>query len=88
MTLPGARAICIVFLLWITTPAMPAASQGGKLYAVVVGISNYQDRAVGWLQFADRDARLLERHLKSERGGAIEDLSILINTEATQAKGS
>ena len=59
----------------------------GQTYALLVGISSYQDPQVPSLQFAHEDAILFEKHLKSPRGGGLADENVvrLINQEATTA---
>ena len=59
----------------------------GQTYALLVGISSYQDPQVPSLQFAHEDAILFEKHLKSPRGGGLPDENVvrLINQEATTA---
>ncbi len=59
----------------------------GETFALLVGISSYQDPQVPSLQFAHEDAILFEKHLKSPRGGGLPDENVvrLINQEATTA---
>lgn len=59
-----------------------------KTYAVVVGISDYQDPGITDLHFADVDAKKFTEFLRSEAGGSvdIENIKLLINEEATMAK--
>lgn len=59
----------------------------GKTYALVIGISKYHNERVPTLLYADRDAELIARFLRSERGGGLTDAEILIllNQEATTA---
>lgn len=60
----------------------------GETYAVVVGISNYQDEAIPDLQFADRDAAAFARFLQSPAGGSLDEdhLKLLTNEAATTAQ--
>jgi len=57
-------------------------------YAVVVGISNYQDKDIPDLRFADKDAEAFANFLRSEAGGKLDvnHLKVLINSEATMAQ--
>jgi hypothetical protein len=59
----------------------------GRRYAVVVGVSEYQDRSIRPLKFADRDARSFYNFLLSDRaglGGFEEDnVTLLLNRDAT-----
>ncbi len=72
--------------------AAPAAAPAGqrfrgKRWAVVVGVSNYQDTAVTALRYADADARAFHDFLRSERAGgggfAAENVKLLLNEGAT-----
>jgi hypothetical protein len=62
----------------------------GKLFAVVIGISAYDDPAhsIQNLQYADADARAFGDFLRSPAGGSIapENLLMLLNEEATAAR--
>ncbi|TNE58839.1 MAG: tetratricopeptide repeat protein [Bacteroidetes bacterium] len=57
-------------------------------YAVVVGISNYQDEGIPDLRFADKDAEAFANFLRSPAGGALDGdhLRMLVNSEATGAQ--
>jgi tetratricopeptide (TPR) repeat protein len=59
----------------------------GKTYALLIGISTYQDPRIQDLQFAHEDATLFEKHLKSPRGGALPDgdVVVLLDEHATTA---
>jgi len=62
--------------------------RAGKVYALLVGISKYQRLPEAqWLRYADKDAQVLDAHLRSPRGGAVPDANIvlLINEKATTA---
>jgi len=62
-----------------------AAHAQGKKYAVLVGISQYRDaRGLEWVQHADDDAEAFAAHLKSERGGKVDEIEILTNGKATR----
>jgi tetratricopeptide (TPR) repeat protein len=60
----------------------------GETYAVVVGISDYQDENIPDLQFADKDALAFAGFLQSKAGGALDEdhLKVLINEQATVAQ--
>jgi len=62
----------------------PAA---GRSFALLVGVSDYQDPNINPLRFAHEDAILFQQHLQSPRGGAIpgENIQLLINEQATTA---
>ncbi|MFZ1425113.1 MAG: tetratricopeptide repeat protein [Saprospiraceae bacterium] len=57
-------------------------------YAVVVGISDYQDPGIPDLRFADRDAEAFKNYLRSNAGGNLDGdhLKVLINEKATMAQ--
>ena len=64
------------------------SSQSGSTYAVVVGISDYQDEEIPDLRFADKDALAFAGFLQSPAGGSLDEdhLKVLINEKATQAQ--
>ncbi|HMW38762.1 MAG TPA: caspase family protein, partial [Saprospiraceae bacterium] len=91
----------IVFLLFILSNlsaqqkgASPISIVSGQqsmvknTYAVVVGISDYQDKDIPDLRFADKDAEAFANFLRSEAGGKLDvnHLKVLINSEATMAQ--
>ena len=59
----------------------------GRRYAVVVGVSEYLDRSIRPLKFADRDAQSFYSFLRSDRAGLggfeEEDVTLLLNEDAT-----
>jgi tetratricopeptide (TPR) repeat protein len=59
----------------------------GKIYAVVVGISKYQNTGITQLEYADRDAKVFADYLKSKAGGSVpeENIRLLTNENATFA---
>jgi hypothetical protein len=59
--------------------------QVAKQWAVVIGISEYADKRIAALRFADDDARAVHDFLRSETGGAIPDdrIRLLLDEEAT-----
>lgn len=63
---------------------------GGKstTYAVVIGISDYQNEAIPDLRFAHRDAEAFRAYLQSSSGGGLSDdqIILLINEAATTAR--
>ena len=60
----------------------------GSTYAVVVGISDYQDEDIPDLRFADKDAEAFAAFLRSPAGGAVpsEQILLLQNEKATNAR--
>jgi tetratricopeptide (TPR) repeat protein len=73
--------------------ATPISSQtgGGRegaTYAVVIGISDYQDDRIPDLHFADRDAEAFANFLRYPAGGSLDGdhLKVLLNEEASMAQ--
>ena len=66
--------------------AMVAAGPGGETYALLVGISKYAKPELA-LQFADADASVFAKLLKSPRGGGIapDHVMLLTDEKATTA---
>ena len=63
------------------------AKAEGKTYALLIGVSKYRSDQVPPLQFAHQDALVLEKFLKSPRGGALPDSNVVVltNEAATTA---
>ncbi|MFZ1423835.1 MAG: caspase family protein [Saprospiraceae bacterium] len=57
-------------------------------YAVVIGISDYQDPNIPDLRFADKDAEAFANYLRSNASGKLDNdhLKVLINSQATMAQ--
>ena len=57
-------------------------------YAVVVGISDYQNEGIPDLRFADKDAEAFAGFLQSPAGGSLDEdhLKVLLNEQATAAQ--
>lgn len=72
----------------VTPVANSKETESVSTYAVVVGISDYQDPAIPDLRFADKDAEAFANFLRSNAGGNLDEdhLKILINSEATMAQ--
>jgi uncharacterized caspase-like protein len=61
---------------------------GAKTFALVVGISKYQKLPEDlWLQYPEADAKALNQHLASPRGGSVpaDQILLLTNEQATTA---
>ncbi len=60
-------------------------SNYSSTYAVVVGISDYQDEGIPDLRFADKDAEAFAAFLQSPAGGSLDEdhLKLLTNEKAT-----
>ena len=59
-----------------------------QTYAIVVGISDYQDPSIPDLKYADKDAEAFANFLRSKAGGGLDKdhLKVLVNKEATVAQ--
>jgi len=64
------------------------AAKSELTYAIVVGISNYQDPEIPDLKYAHRDAEAYAAFLRSPAGGSLDEdhLKVLTNEEATTAQ--
>ncbi len=93
------RTTSLLFLLLMVTclihaqeAASPTPLKMGKgkpkVYAVVVGISDYQNEGIPDLRFAHRDALAFVDYLQSKAGGNVpeDQMMVLINEEATTAQ--
>jgi tetratricopeptide (TPR) repeat protein len=70
------------------TPISKSSVTHEQTYAVVIGISDYQDKDIPDLQYADKDALAFAGFLQSPAGGSLDEdhLKVLINEEATVAQ--
>ena len=70
------------------SPIKSTQSQQGKTYAVVVGVSDYQDGDIPDLKYADKDALAFAGYLQSAAGGSLDEdhLKVMVNEQATQAQ--
>mgnify|MGYP006307131141 FL=1 len=57
-------------------------------YALVIGISDYQDTDIPDLSFAHRDAEAFAEYLRSPAGGELDEdhLQVLLNEQATSGQ--
>ncbi len=69
----------------LALPAEALAKAGIATYAVVIGISDYQDKDIPDLRFADKDAEAFANFLRSPAGGGLDNdhLNLLTNQNAT-----
>jgi tetratricopeptide (TPR) repeat protein len=75
--------LCALALTW------SACAQGGKYWAVVVGVSKFQKLdAAQQLEFADKDAETFAKFIQSPRGRAFpkDNVKLLMNEAATTAQ--
>lgn len=82
-----------LLLVWIAamvnfheSGAAPDTTRGTS-YAVVIGISAYENPQLPSLQFADKDATLFASYLRTRNGGnlPVSNIRLLLNEEATIA---
>ena len=64
-----------------------ASRTHGNTYAVVIGISKYQNTGIPQLQYADRDAKVFADYLRSKPGGSVPEshIRLLLNEQAGMA---
>ncbi len=64
------------------------AQPTGQTRAVVIGISDYQEKDIPDLRFADKDAEAFANYLRSPAGGSLDNdhLQILTNEKATAGR--
>ncbi len=69
-------------------PGMTPEGQPKNTYAVVVGISDYQDADIPDLRYADKDAEAFANFLRSPAGGGLsgDRIQILLNQNATAGR--
>lgn len=67
------------------TPISSISANTGQTWAVIVGVSDYQDPDISDLQFAHRDAAAFAKYLQSPAGGGLDNthITLLLNQEAT-----
>ena len=59
----------------------------GNTYAIIIGISQYENKGIKSLDYAHRDAEIFAEYLKSKSGGPVpeENIVLLQNEKATDA---
>ena len=81
------KNLLIITLLFgsLTAFTQTLSLDSGETYAVVVGISDYQDEQIPDLRFADKDALAFAGFLQSPGGGSLDEdhLRVLVNGQAT-----
>ncbi|TLV03891.1 TPR end-of-group domain-containing protein [Dyadobacter luticola] len=73
--------LCFCCILWQDALGAPGKQ---RTYAVVIGISQYQNPALSTLRFSDRDATLFAAYLQSKAGGNVPagNIRLLLNENA------
>lgn len=66
-------------------PVATTAANAGRTWAVIVGVSDYQDPGITDLQYAHRDAAAFAQYLQSAAGGNVDaaQVRVLLNQSAT-----
>ena len=74
-------------LLFLCLKQFCMAQEASTAYAIVVGISRYQNPEIPALQFANRDAQIFSEYLSSAEGGSVpkENMIVLLDSAATSA---
>lgn len=77
----------LIFCVTFHHPIFGQDTTQSTSYAVVIGITQYQNASLSTLQFADKDAALFAAHLQSKEGGnvPIDNIRLLQNENATIA---
>jgi uncharacterized caspase-like protein len=83
--LRGAAGVSATSILKTSNSNLAAMAKSYSHWAVIVGISNYQDTQIPSLRYADSDAKSFYNWLVSEKGGryAPSRVKLLLNTDAT-----
>ncbi|TNE56498.1 MAG: caspase family protein [Bacteroidetes bacterium] len=70
----------------VSPAAAPSGAPVGTTYAVVVGISDYQDPGIPDLKYAHRDAEAFAEWLQRPEGGSVpaDNIQLLLNENATK----
>lgn len=81
------KGFLLILCLFFYVIAHGQQLQKGNTYAVIVGISKYQNSGIRELRFANRDAQMFADYLKSAAGGAVpqENIRLLLDSTATNA---
>ncbi len=87
------RFYSILYLLFAVNIALSQSINvnnnitNSKTYAIIIGISGYENKSLPQLKYADKDALVFSEWLKSNAGGNVPDaqIRILLNKDATIA---
>ncbi|MBP6624716.1 MAG: caspase family protein [Chitinophagaceae bacterium] len=84
IALYGLLVLCTIPIL-VHGQINPAVQTKGNVYAIVIGISTYQDEGIDQLNFAHKDAESFAAYLSSASGGLVPDSNIILlkNESAT-----
>lgn len=79
--------IGLAFLCFIYSFSALTQNRNNNTYAIVIGVSQYDDASIPALQFAERDAMAFADYLESKAGGFVpsSNINLLIGKNATLA---
>lgn len=80
------RTLLIALFFISSLPAL-AQNRKSNTFAIVIGVSQYEDASIPALQFAERDAQAFADYLQSKAGGFVpsSNINLLIGKKATLA---
>ncbi len=75
----------LLFFILLQNSVTFSQKTNGKIYAVVVGISTYENLGDDQLAYADKDAQVFYNYLRSKAGGTVpeENIKMLLNKDAS-----
>jgi tetratricopeptide (TPR) repeat protein len=81
------KASLLIFCFFCCRILFAQQIHKGNTYAVVVGISKYQNSGISELRFANRDAQMFFDYLRSPAGGSVpqDNIRLLLDSTATNA---
>ncbi|HTH30224.1 MAG TPA: caspase family protein, partial [Lacibacter sp.] len=81
------KASLLIFCFFCCRILFAQQIHKGNTYAVVVGISRYQNSGISELRFANRDAQMFFDYLRSPAGGSVpqDNIRLLLDSTATNA---
>lgn len=79
--------VTLIVLCFLCSFYALAQNRKGNTFAIVIGVSQYEDASIPALQFAERDAMAFADYLQSKAGGFVpsSNISLLIGKKATLA---
>ena len=77
--------LCCLFFFDEAIQAQSEVIRSPQTYALITGISDYEDPAIPTLKYAHRDAQIFAEYLRSENGGNVPDknITLLQNEQAS-----
>ncbi len=79
-----------LFLVFLYSGPLKAQSFGSKAntYALVIGISDYEDEGIKDLNYAHRDAQIFANFLTTKPGGSVPEENIILLTDSLATSGA